>query len=445
MQIRLIGSIGCFGLVLAACSTAVTIPEAGEDTVPPNVRLTAAVSGETAVVDSEGKSEALEVLLGADVAVIGSTRDDGGAQLIRIEMLAGGLIEDDHSTLHRQIEKVGSESNPRDALYVGGMIQPEGEGAGLVQLRGFGRDFSGNEAHSEILNVDYLTPVQVSLELGSTSIMQGESVELSWQGSGSNASGYTLTVPDGQGQMQSQSVTGSGTQSITVNQPGSYQIALDADTRIPQSGPSSASATLMVSHLPQPAVNLEASPAELCAGDEVELTWTSENADQVTLVPPGSNVPLSGSRTESVVATTTFSLTATDTANNNSAIDDKTVTVIQPPSQIDVTKTAEGQGAGTWRIATISTEDINEACATFSGISNVSYTGTSSIGSDTRSWIRIRFEPESGESEETYFYPGNTETSVFNGMDPRGTWKLAHNNNSPAPSMPQIRFTVTLE
>lgn len=439
----LIFGVVSIGLLTGACASSVTIPDPGEDTTPPRVVVTAGAAGETARADAEGTAETLEVLAGTGVAVFGSARDDGGVELVSVEVLSGGQIEDEQSVVGSEIEKQGSVNNPLDGLFVAGQLQP-GSGAASMELQGFGRDFSGNEAHSEVLTVDYLTPVQPSLSLGNSTVTEGDSVTVSWQVSGTNASGYTLTIPNAQGQMQSQSVSASGTQSFTVEQAGSYSVSIAASTRIMQTGSSSASATLQVNPPPQPEASLEANPANVCAGDDVQLSWTTANADQAELTPPGNSVSLSGSSTESVSSTTTYSLTATQTATGNSDTDQVTVNVIEPPSSININKTATtgsgGPGPDNWRTASISTQDISRDCEMFTSITKVRYTGTSSIAPGE--WIRIRFEPDSGSSRETRFFPNDTSTDVFNGMDPRGTWKLIY---SASPLMSTIPFRVTAE
>jgi peptidoglycan-associated lipoprotein len=72
---------------------------------------------------------------------------------------------------------------------------------------------------------------------------------------------------------------------------------------------------------------LSANPASIQSGQSSTLTWSAENADQVTL--NGKAVDPNGSQSVSPTQTTSYHLAATGKGGNQSA--DATVTVTQPP------------------------------------------------------------------------------------------------------------------
>src|SRR5918993_1271971 len=63
---------------------------------------------------------------------------------------------------------------------------------------------------------------------------------------------------------------------------------------------------------PMPTVALTSSANSIVAGNGVTLTWSSENASTVTIVPTVGAVAASGSTTLSPSATTTYTATATN-------------------------------------------------------------------------------------------------------------------------------------
>lgn len=434
-------------LVLAAgCSQRVTIPDPGEDTTPPVVDIRAIWDPDigAVVADSDGQAPTAMVLAGQgdDLVIVANARDDGGVEELRAEVLSGGHLQLGQSAPTTEATRTGSTDNPRDRLMLSRALVPSDPDEGTVTLRAHGRDFSGNEAQSEPLTVQYLTPASLSLDLSASPVMVGEEVTVSWQASGSNITGRQLHYPDVQGQMQVESVGASGSRTLSIDESGVYSIALGASTQVDQPGPTTRTRQLHVQDYPEPVADIAATPASACAGDTITLTWDTENADNAVLSPPGDPVSLSGSEARTVNADTSYTLTATQAATGDTASDEAGVSLIVPPDEIRVNKTASVPAGGNpedWREATVTTQDISEDCATFASIKQVRLMES---GLPPQTWVRILFEPDSGSTRDTRFLPNSMTTSHFNGMDPRGTWKLIYSTPS---LMPQISFRITLE
>jgi hypothetical protein len=429
------------GLSAVGCSSKVTIPEPGQDATAPDVKINVTSAGRNAEVETGGSAQSFQILDDQTVAVIAAVKDDGGVELNRLTAVSGGRIDDGQSSASSSSEKTGDRSNARDALYTGGNLIPDA-GSDSIELEAYGRDFSGNDARSPRLTVNYLTPVDANVTLSQNTITQGDLVQLSWDVDGSNATDYTLTFPDRGGQTQSYTLGASGSRSLVVDEPGSYTVSISANTHLPQNAPTSDSETLVVEP-PAPKITFNSSADNVCAGEDFDLSWTITQADSAYLEPLNQSVPLDASRTESINATTTYTLTATRSMPSTSASSEKTVNVIQPPADIDVDKTATtgsgGPGPDNFREATITTQDVATECKTFTSITNVEYTGQSFVSTES---VRIVFEPDNGAREESRFFHDDYDTDKFNGMDPRGTWKLIFTGS---PNMTSIPFRVTVE
>lgn len=444
MQTRHLFSAGIVtGLILAGCSSSVTIPPEGQDTTPPEVEVNAGLAGRFGEVKSGGSAETFKVLTGDDVVLIASARDDGGVEVHRVTAVSGGEIDDNQSGVGQSVEDTGSVDDPRDALFTAGTLVPD-DRSRAIELEGYGRDFSGNEATTPRLTVKYLEPVTPSINVSPDTVTQGQSVQVSWNVTGTNATGYTLEIPDSSGQIQTSNVSSSGSQSLIVDDPGSYQLSISAETELQQSGATSDTKMLDVQAPPSPEATLSGPSGDVCAGDDFQLSWSTSNADTAELTPPGQSVSLSGSMSQSVSTTTSYTLTATQQATGTTASASQTVDVFQPPADLDIYKTADtgsgGPGPDNWREATIDTQDITAQCGTsYPSITNVRYTGSQFPSTES---IRIRFEPDSGSPRETRFFRNEPDTDEFDGMDPRGTWKLIYTGS---PLMPTIPFKVTVE
>jgi peptidoglycan-associated lipoprotein len=82
---------------------------------------------------------------------------------------------------------------------------------------------------------------------------------------------------------------------------------------------------------PAPTVNLTAEPSTVEKGQSVTLSWTSQNATDLTLDPGVGKVQAQGSTTVTPQDSTTYTLTATGPGGSQTATARVTVTVPPPP------------------------------------------------------------------------------------------------------------------
>jgi len=82
---------------------------------------------------------------------------------------------------------------------------------------------------------------------------------------------------------------------------------------------------------PAPTVNLTAEPSTVEKGQSVTLSWTSQNATDLTLEPSVGKVQAQGSTTVTPQDSTTYTLTATGPGGSQTATARVTVTVPPPP------------------------------------------------------------------------------------------------------------------
>ena len=84
---------------------------------------------------------------------------------------------------------------------------------------------------------------------------------------------------------------------------------------------------------PAPTVTLVAEPNNIQSGDSTTLSWTSQNATDLDLVPGVGNVQAMGSTSVTLKDSTTFTLTATGPGGTGSATARVTVVVLPPAAQ----------------------------------------------------------------------------------------------------------------
>jgi len=82
---------------------------------------------------------------------------------------------------------------------------------------------------------------------------------------------------------------------------------------------------------PAPTVNLTAEPSTIERGQSVTLSWTSQNATDLTLDPGLGKVQAQGSTTVTPLDSTTYTLTANGPGGSQTATARVTVTVPPPP------------------------------------------------------------------------------------------------------------------
>ncbi len=146
---------------------------------------------------------------------------------------------------------------------------------------------------SVTLTVNQPPPI-VSILIDPNEIIAGQAASLSW----SSMYADTIAIDQGIG-----SVTSSGSQSVSPGQTTTYTI-----TATGPGGTSTESVTLTV-HVP-PTAQITADPQTIRDGEEVTLTWSTTNADAVTITPDIGTVAASGSATVAPSQTTNYIIAA---------------------------------------------------------------------------------------------------------------------------------------
>ena len=172
-------------------------------------------------------------------------------------------------------------------------------------------------------------PPTITLNASSTSVIQGNSVTLTWSSTDAtsvSSSNFGATTVNGS-LVVTPSVT--TTYNITVSGPG---------------GSVSASITVNVS-ASAPTITLNASPITITQGSSATLTWSSSNATSVTSSNFGATT-VNGSTTVSPSSTTPYNITVSGPGGSTTAT--VTVTVLPPPTiTLNASQTTIAQGEST--------------------------------------------------------------------------------------------------
>lgn len=154
-----------------------------------------------------------------------------------------------------------------------------------------------------------------TVEISATpeTIVRGASAALSW--SATNVETVTLDNGTGEAPM-------TGTTPVSPIVTTTYTV-----TATNESGTATASVTITVTE-PPPTVTIAADPGTIPAGEATFLTWTSSNADAVSIEPGIGGVDPNGSVSVSPMETTTYVITALGPGGTATA--EVTVTVTDP-------------------------------------------------------------------------------------------------------------------
>ncbi|MCP5045604.1 MAG: hypothetical protein GY940_00415, partial [bacterium] len=152
----------------------------------------------------------------------------------------------------------------------------------------------GSVSASVTVEVTFPAPT-VTLTASPSSITSGDSSTLSWTSTGAGS----VSIDNGIG-----SVDLNGSITVTPNETVTYTITAEGP-----GGTATAEATVEVTN-PAPEVTLTVSPESVEEGNPVTLSWSSINADSVSIDNGIGPVDLNGSLTVSPVATTTYTVTA---------------------------------------------------------------------------------------------------------------------------------------
>ena len=308
-------------------------------------------------------------------------------------------------------------------------------------------------------------PVKPSVVLSASaaSITSGQSVTLSWKDS--NATSVTITATAG---TDTRTVTKSTQASGTIDDSPTQTTTYTAVATGAGGDSSPQTATVQVAQpVPPQITQFTASPTSLSSGQTATITWATTNATSVTITPAvvqsegSGSLPTSGSSIIPILATTTFSLTATGPGGT---VGPQNVTVTVPLS-LSFTASPSTITAGqpvtlTWQVTggTATTLSVDNAvcnpCTVPQGTATVSpsvtttYTATATaadgsaiqqpttvtVSSATSGVIKhIFFMLQENRSFDMYFGQlgayrptrlaqfGITDTQTVNGFDPSVT------------------------
>jgi plastocyanin len=167
------------------------------------------------------------------------------------------------------------------------------------------------------------------INAGSPSIAPGESTTLFWQGQYAN----TVSIEPGIG-----SVGLSGAIVVSPTETTTYMITAEGP-----GGQTTAQVTVAVA-FPEPIAELNIQPTAADPGEPVTLTWTTQHATQVSIMPDVGTVDSEGSVTITPAGTTTYSLTAIGPGGTTEA--QATVSVNSPPPTAELAADRLTVGSG---------------------------------------------------------------------------------------------------
>ncbi|MCI5208646.1 MAG: hypothetical protein D3910_07595, partial [Candidatus Electrothrix sp. ATG2] len=221
-------------------------------------------------------------------------------------------------------------------------------------------------------DVSFVVPT-ADLKASTTTINEGESVELSWV----FANATSCTIDQGIGEIEPGAVrdvtpTSTTTYTMTAVGPGGTVTDQVTITVIPTN--------------PVPTVSLATNKLQIIRGNSVTLSWESSYADSLTITPDlGGTLPLTGSETVYPETTTTYTVTATNA--NGTATDSVTITVIPPSPTITLTATPTDIMAGETAVLSWSTTDADSVSFN-QGINGVPLQGTLTVSpTETNTYI----------------------------------------------------------
>lgn len=260
-----------------------------------------------------------------------------------------------------------------------------------LKLEGAG----GAETYS--LHISFIPP-DVDIQATPETINEGESSTLSWifsnatscsidQGIGEVQLGKTLQV--------SPSVT--TTYTMTAIGPGGTRTDQLTVNVIPVN--------------PPPTATIAANPSIIWNGDETTLTWSTKNAESVTISPDIGSVTASGSQVIAPKLTTTYTISATGPGGNDTS--QARVTVLQHTPIVSLTASPDNIELGGTAILTWASEHADTVTIT-PDIGQVDASGSMEVSPDTTTNYTITATGPGGSANQnatvTVIYPPPTAT-----------------------------------
>jgi hypothetical protein len=178
---------------------------------------------------------------------------------------------------------------------------------------------------------------------------------------------------------------------------------------------------------PSPEVTISADPTSITAGSSSTLTWTSTNAETVSIDNGIGTVDLNGTQSVSPSATTTYTITATGTGGTATdtvtveiagTVPAPTVTISADPTSV----TAGGSSTLTWTSSNVDTVSIDN------GIGKVAANGSLSVTPEHTATYTITGSGDKGtvSAQVTVQVTGNPEPL------PEGSFGTQYNDLVPA-------------
>ena len=212
-------------------------------------------------------------------------------------------------------------------------------------------------------------PPEVTMSATPESILSGDWATLTWNATNADS----CTIEPGIG-----TVGTSGSIAVSPGETTTYTIRA-SEWWPGWSAEATAQATVQVTY-PAPTASLSANPATVQAGDSVTLTWSTANADSVSIEPAIGGVGESGSITVTpTLPTTTYILTASGRGGTANAIAAVTVIYPAPTASISANPASivSGQSATlSWSTTTADTVTIDQGIGTVAANGSITVTPT---------------------------------------------------------------------
>ncbi|MFH1674773.1 MAG: RHS repeat-associated core domain-containing protein [Pseudomonadota bacterium] len=172
---------------------------------------------------------------------------------------------------------------------------------------------SAGSATAEV-TISVIVPPTVTITVSPSLIALGESTTLAW----SSTNAESVIIDNGIGE-----VGASGSLAVSPSATTTYVITAT-------NGAGSVTDTATISVIPPPTVDIAADPVSIILGAGATLSWTSTDADTVSIDNGIGQVAPSGLLAVSPTATTTYSITASNASGT--ATDTVTISVLVPPT-----------------------------------------------------------------------------------------------------------------
>ncbi|HET9743815.1 MAG TPA: alkaline phosphatase family protein [Terriglobales bacterium] len=231
---------------------------------------------------------------------------------------------------------------------------------------------------SASVTVTVIPKPTVSVQINPATVKAGDTATLSW--SSSNATSVTFDSGIG-------TVPASGSRAITPAATATY-------TAMATGAAGTATATATITVVFPPTIALSANPSSITQGGSTTLSWTSTNADSITIDNNIGAEPLNGSAAVSPKSTTAYTATATGPGGTISSTFTVNVTnPLAPTVSLSVTPATMSAG----QAATLSWTSTNGVSATVdTGVGSVALNGSFQVSPESTKTFTITITGSGG-------------------------------------------------